>query len=81
MHKVTIYSRRGCHLCEVAEATVGEVREEIEFDLEVIYIEGNIELEALYGEEVPVTLIDGERHDFFRVDKARFKSAISLPHR
>jgi glutaredoxin len=77
---VVIYSRRGCHLCEVAESIVEEVRQEHEFDLEIIYIDGNAGLEKEYGEEVPVTLINGKRHDYFRVDKARFIEAVLHPH-
>lgn len=71
-----MYSRTSCHLCEVAESTVREVQVEIDFELSIIYIDGNPELESQYGEEVPVTVINGERHDFFRVDRERFKSAI-----
>ena len=74
--KVTIYSRRGCHLCDVAEGVVREVQGEISFDLEVLFIDGDAELEKKYGEEVPVTLIDGQRHDYFKVDKERFRSAL-----
>jgi glutaredoxin len=77
---VVIYSRRGCHLCEVAESVVKEVQREHEFDLEIIYIDGNAGLEKEYGEEVPVTLINGKRHDYFRVDKARFIEAVLHPH-
>jgi glutaredoxin len=74
--QVVIYSRANCHLCEEAEKNVREVLVEIPFDLKVIYIEGDQELERLYGEEVPVTLINGAKHDYFRVDKKRFSEAI-----
>ena len=74
--KVVIYSRTNCHLCEEAEKNVREVLTEIPFKLEVIYIDGDQELERLYGEEVPVTLINGAKHDYFRVDKKRFSEAI-----
>ena len=74
--QVVIYSRVDCHLCEEAEKNVREVSIEIPFKLEVIYIDGNQELERLYGEEVPVTLINGAKHDYFRVDKKRFSEAI-----
>jgi len=60
----------------VAEQIVQEVKREVDFELSIIYINGNPELEAEYGEEVPVTVIDGQRHDYFRVDRERFKSAI-----
>ena len=74
--KVVIYSRTNCHLCEDAEKNVREVLVEIPFNLEVIYIDEDQELERLYGEEVPVTLINGAKHDYFRVDKKRFSEAI-----
>ena len=74
--KVVIYSRVNCHLCEDAEKNAREVLVEIPFNLEVIYIDGDEELERLYGEEVPVTLINGAKHDYFRVEKKRFSEAI-----
>jgi len=74
--QVVIYSRVSCHLCREAEKNVREVLTEIPFELEVIYIDGDQELERLYGEEVPVTLINGVKHDYFRVDKKRFSEAI-----
>jgi glutaredoxin len=77
---VVIYSRHGCHLCEVAESVVKEVQREYEFDLEISYIDGDAGLEKEYGEEVPVTLINGKRHDYFRVDRARFIEAVLHPH-
>ena len=78
--KVVIYSRVNCHLCEEAEKKAREVMAEIPFELEVIYIDGNQELERLYGEEVPVTLVNGAKHDYFRVDKKRFSEAILRQH-
>jgi glutaredoxin len=77
---VIIYSRRGCHLCEVAEKLVKKIQKDHEFELEIIYIDGDADLEKEYGEEVPVTLINGKRHDFFRVDRARFIEAVLHPH-
>ena len=74
--KVVIYSRVNCHLCEEAKKNAREVMAEIPFKLEVVYIDGDQELERLYGEEVPVTLINGAKHDYFRVDKKRFSEAI-----
>jgi glutaredoxin len=73
---ITIFSRHGCHLCEVAEATLTELKEELDFEIEVNFIDGDVELEKLYGNEVPVIHIDGEHHDFYRVDSERFKSSL-----
>lgn len=73
---VTVYSRSGCHLCENAEETLVGLTEELNFDLEIKLIDGSEELEKLFGHEVPVIHIDGEHHDFFRVDVERFKSCL-----
>ena len=78
--KVVIYSRVSCHLCQEAEKNAREVMAEIPFELEVVYIDGDQELERLYGEEVPVTLINGAKHDYFRVDKKRFSEAVLRQH-
>ena len=78
--KVVIYSRVSCHLCQEAEKNLREVMTEIPFELKVIYIDGDQELERLYGEEVPVTLINGAKHDYFRVDRKRFSEAILRQH-
>ncbi len=78
--KVTIYSRQNCHLCEVTKEGVDSARNEAEFELEVVFIDGDAELEKLYGEEVPVTFINGRRHDYFRVDRTRFIEAVLHPH-
>ena len=74
--KVVIYSRINCHLCEEAEKNVREVLVEIHFGLEVIDINGDQELERLYGEEVPVITINGDVHDYYKVDKQRLFKAL-----
>lgn len=78
--KVEIFSRTGCHLCEVAEEVVREVNDEVPFDLRIILIDGDEELENDYGEEVPVIIINGKRHDYFKVDRAKFKDAVLRLH-
>ena len=77
---VTMYSRRNCHLCEMAKEVVESARNEADFDFEVVFIDGDAGLENEYGEEVPVTLINGKRYDYFRVDRARFIEAVLHPH-
>ena len=74
--KVVIYSRVNCHLCQEAEENVREVLTEIPFELEIIYIDGDQELERLYGEEVPVITINGDVHDYYKVDKQRLRKAL-----
>ena len=78
---VTVYSRHGCHLCEDAVATLEGLREELAFTIDVIYIDGDAELERLYGNEVPVIHINGEHHDFYKVDPERFRSSLEKHRR
>ena len=75
---VTIYSRHNCHLCEVAKATLEDLKEELVFEIAITYIDGNAHLEKLYGHEVPVIHIDGEHHDYFKVDPVRFRSCLEI---
>ena len=74
---VTLYSRRGCHLCEVAVEKVTELQQEFGYEIEEVFIDGNSELIEKYGEQVPVIYVDGKPHDFFRVDEERFRKALS----
>jgi glutaredoxin len=78
---VTVYSRHGCHLCESAVKTLEGMREELAFSIEIIYIDGNPELEKLYGIEVPVIHINGEHHDFYKVDPERFRTSLERHRR
>ena len=76
MTTVTIYSRHGCHLCEDAESTLESLREELNFEIEVINIDEDAELIKLYSDQVPVIHIDGQHHDFYKVDPTRFRSSL-----
>ena len=78
---VTVYSRHGCHLCENAVNVLESLREELAFEIEIIYIDGNLELEKLYGNEVPVIHINGEHHDFYKVDPERFRTSLEKHRR
>ena len=76
MKKVSIISKTGCHLCEIAIDQVNSVKNELNFELEIKLIDESIELEELYGEQVPVIMINEKIHDYWRVDLARFRAAI-----
>ena len=78
---VTVFTRHGCHLCHVAIDLLESMRSELDFTVEKIYIDGDEKLERLYGEQVPVIHINGEHHDFFRVDPERFKSSLEKHRR
>jgi len=76
MKKVTIYSRTGCHLCEIAIDKVKSVKNGFNFDLQIKLIDNSLDLENEYGEQVPVIMINDKVHDYWRVDLERFIEAI-----
>ena len=74
---VTIYSRRGCHLCEMAMDRARALQNELGYQIEEIFIDGDDALTSAYGEQVPVIHIDGKPHDFFRINEERFRAALA----
>ena len=68
MRRVVVYTAEGCGLCERALEVVREVRADVEFELELVDIGGDAELERRYREHLPVVEIDGERAFSYFVD-------------
>ena len=73
---VDIYSRPGCHLCDVAKETIEKVRRRIDFDLRITNVETDPALEKAFGTEIPVVLINGQKAFKYRVDEAEFEKKV-----
>jgi glutaredoxin len=69
MIALTVYSRPGCHLCEEMKAAIDRVAQSIPLTVEVIDISDDAELEARYGLEIPVLLVDGKKAAKYRVSE------------
>ena len=74
--RVTLYSRPGCHLCDDAREVVARVCAEVGTSYDEVDITDDPALLDAYTDQVPVTLVDGRRHDFWRVDEARLRAAL-----
>lgn len=74
--RVTLYSRPGCHLCDDARAVIAGVCAELGEEFVEVDVDGDPQLAARYGHEVPVTLVDGRQHDYWRVDRDRLVAAL-----
>jgi glutaredoxin len=74
--RVVLYGRPGCHLCEDARVVVDRVCGELGEQWVEVDITTDPELEQRFGEEVPVTFVDGRQHDFWRVDPDRLTRAL-----
>ena len=68
MTRITLISRDGCHLCEVAEQTLDRIAPG---QWTRVAIGESVELERDYGDRVPVVLLDGKEHGYWRVEEDR----------
>jgi glutaredoxin len=76
-HQVTLITRAGCHLCADAEATLRRLAAELGFGYREVDVDGEQRLRAEYSDRVPVVLIDGREHGYWRVEEPRFRKAIA----
>lgn len=79
MHRVVLYSRAGCHLCDVAREAIETVRRRVPFAFEEVDIERDEALELEYGIRIPVVGIDGEERFEVTVDVAELTRLVSAP--
>ncbi|SFE73889.1 Glutaredoxin-like domain [Actinacidiphila alni] len=76
---VTLIGKPGCHLCDDARTVVEKVAGETGAAVEERDITQDAELHARYWEQIPVVLVDGEQHTFWRVDEKRLRTALIVP--
>jgi glutaredoxin len=75
--RVTLYSRPGCHLCDVARATIESQRGRTPFELVEIDIETDERLELDYGIRIPVVEIDGVEAFEVEVDPRELERLVT----
>jgi glutaredoxin len=75
--RVTLIGKPGCHLCDDAREVVAAVTAELGVGFEERSILDDPDLRARYAEQIPVTLVDGEQHDFWRVSPDRLRAALT----
>jgi len=56
--KLTVLSREYCHLCEELVTALKRFQGRYDFDIEVVDVDSNPQLEEKWGDKVPV-LLDG----------------------
>lgn len=78
--QLTLIGKPGCHLCEDAELAVAEVLAGFDglVSLEKLNILEDDELFSRYSEEIPVLLLNGKVHNYWRIDKDRLRSALEI---
>jgi hypothetical protein len=70
-------SRGGCHSCEVAEAEIERICGELGVGWETADVDSDPEWRAEYGDRVPVILVDGAEHGYWKVEEDRLRRALA----
>jgi glutaredoxin len=77
MHDVVVYSRKGCHLCEIVKETLAQIQGQADFQWREVDIDADPELRQKYNEEVPVVFIDGRKAFKYHMDAHRLLRALA----
>lgn len=75
--RITLITKPGCHLCALARDVVKRVSEDMAVRWEEVSIEDMSDPDPLLWEQIPVTLIDDEPHDYWRVSESRLRTSLS----
>ncbi|WP_104134834.1 glutaredoxin family protein [Cryobacterium sp. Y62] len=80
---LTLIGKPGCHLCDDARDVVGSVVAKLTDDasaptitLEERSILDDADLHERYFEDIPVLLINGKMHNYWRIDPVRLRTAL-----
>jgi glutaredoxin len=74
---ITLIGKPDCHLCAAAREVVLRVAADLGSTVEERDITQEPELREQYWEQIPVVLIDGAQHDFWRVNETRLRKALT----
>lgn len=77
MVSVTLYTRVGCHLCDVVKEQLDAAQSQRPFALEVVDVHTRPELVAQYGDEVPVVMVAGRKAFKYRLNPAEFLERLA----
>ncbi|WAL65252.1 glutaredoxin family protein [Amycolatopsis cynarae] len=76
MTQVTVMTRQGCSACVKAEQDVARICGELGVEWSTADVDSDSEWRAEYGDRVPVILIDGVEHGYWKVEEDRFRKAL-----
>ena len=76
--RLQLLTRTDCHLCAVAAETLDRIAGEAGVTVVEVDVDADPELQAEYGDRVPVVLLDGQEHSYFTVDVPRLRRDLGL---
>jgi hypothetical protein len=75
-HQVILITRAGCHLCDEASVVLLRMSAELGFGYSELDVDADPALRAEYSDHVPVILVDGREHGYWRVEEPRLRTAL-----
>jgi glutaredoxin len=75
--RVLVLTRPGCHLCLSALDVIAAVCTQTGDQWAERNVDDDEDLARRYTDQVPVTFVDGQQHDFWRVDPDRLRRALT----
>jgi glutaredoxin len=76
--RLQLLTRADCHLCADAAAALGRVAAEAGLEPATVDVDADPDLQAEFGDRVPVVLLDGREHSYFTVDVPRLRRDLGL---
>ena len=70
--EVVVYSRKGCHLCEIVKESLVKLHKRGGFDWREVDVDSDAELRRQYNDQVPVVFINGHKAFKYRMDEREF---------
>ena len=70
--QVVLYSRKGCHLCEIVKETLTKLHRRGGFTWQDVDVDSDEQLRRQFTDEVPVVFIDGRKAFKYRMDESDF---------
>ena len=80
MTRVVVYMATGCHLCPPTVAAVQNVCAERGITADVVDIDGDVELERLYRERIPVVVVDDAEIGQYHVSEDALRAVLDMTH-
>lgn len=72
VREVVLYSRKGCHLCQIVKETLSKLHRRGGFTLREVDVDSDDDLRRRFTDEVPVVFIDGKKAFKYRMDEKEF---------
>jgi glutaredoxin len=77
LHEVIVYSRKGCHLCEVVKESLQKLERSGRYSWREVDVDADDSLRRQFTDEVPVVFIDGHKAFKYRMDEREFLARLA----